>query len=122
MAESGVRGSTNLSDSKEATTLGGNKNGESLNAKAQKALDCPCVAKLRKGPCGTQFTEAFFCFIKSTSEEKGSDCVNPFIALQDCIKANPDAFYAEESDKGEDEVQDCNIRPPSWSREPKSTN
>lgn len=43
---------------------------QSLEAKAQKALDCPCVADLRKGPCGNQFSEAFVCFLKSTTEEK----------------------------------------------------
>ncbi|XP_073112674.1 mitochondrial intermembrane space import and assembly protein 40 homolog isoform X2 [Elaeis guineensis] len=100
---------------------------QSLDVKAQKALECPCVAELRKGPCGTQFTEAFVCFIKSTAEEKGSDCVNPFIALQDCIKANPDAFSKDvldeeenESGKGEEKVEDYKIIPPEWSREPKS--
>ncbi|KAG1355174.1 hypothetical protein COCNU_07G012860 [Cocos nucifera] len=76
---------------------------ESLDVKAQKALECPCVAELRKGPCGTQFTEAFVCFIKSTAEEKGLDCVNPFIALQDCIKANPDAFSKDVLDEEENE-------------------
>ena len=43
---------------------------QSLDAKAQKALECPCIAHLRSGPCGTQFSEAFVCFIKSTAEEK----------------------------------------------------
>lgn len=37
---------------------------------AQKALECPCIADLRSGPCGFQFSEAFLCFLKSTSEEK----------------------------------------------------
>ncbi|XP_008807801.2 mitochondrial intermembrane space import and assembly protein 40 homolog [Phoenix dactylifera] len=112
----------------EATALGSNEN-ESLDMKAQRALECPCVAELRKGPCGTQFTEAFVCFIKSTAEEKGSDCVKPFIALQDCIKANPDAFSKDvlgeeesESGKGEEEVKDYKIIPPLWSRVPKSKN
>jgi len=39
---------------------------------AEKALECPCIADLRKGPCGSQFSEAFLCFLKSTSEEKVS--------------------------------------------------
>lgn len=43
---------------------------KSLEVKAQKALECPCVADLRKGPCGNQFSEAFVCFIKSTAKEK----------------------------------------------------
>lgn len=43
---------------------------QSLDAKAQKALECPCIADLRNGPCGAPFSEAFLCFLKSTSEEK----------------------------------------------------
>ncbi|XP_020262812.1 mitochondrial intermembrane space import and assembly protein 40 homolog, partial [Asparagus officinalis] len=105
----------------EATNFSGDNENESLEVKAQKALECPCVADLRKGPCGNQFSEAFVCFIKSTAKEKGSDCVSPFIALQNCIKANPDAFSKDIiEDKTEDEeVQDYKIIPPSWSREPK---
>ncbi|XP_021285584.1 LOW QUALITY PROTEIN: uncharacterized protein LOC110417532 [Herrania umbratica] len=69
----------------EAAAFGNDEN-QSLDAQAQKALECPCVAELRNGACGVQFTEAFLCFLKSTAEEKGSDCVHPFIALQNCIK------------------------------------
>lgn len=43
---------------------------QSLDVKAQKALECPCIADLRSGPCGEQFSEAFLCFLKITSEEK----------------------------------------------------
>ncbi|KAJ8759266.1 hypothetical protein K2173_006786 [Erythroxylum novogranatense] len=75
----------------EAIAYGSDKN-ESLEVKAQKALECPCIADLRNGPCGAQFSDAFLCFLKSTAEEKGSDCVHPFVALQNCIKANPNAF------------------------------
>ncbi|THU67161.1 hypothetical protein C4D60_Mb05t21730 [Musa balbisiana] len=106
----------------EAMATGDDDSEESLEEKAQRALKCPCVADLRKGPCGVQFSEAFVCFIKSTAEEKGSDCVNPFVALQNCIKANPDAFTKdildEEKEPEEEKVQDYKIIPPSWSREP----
>jgi len=53
---------------------------------------------------------------------QGSDCISPFIALQNCIKANPDAFSKDvlEDESEEEEVQDYKIIPPSWSREPKS--
>lgn len=98
---------------------------ESLEAKAQRALECPCVADLRKGPCGIQFSEALVCFIKSTAEEKGSDCVNPFISLQNCIKANPNAFskdILDAEDTEEEEVQEYKIIPPSWSRESRPKN
>ncbi|KAK8945514.1 hypothetical protein KSP40_PGU020543 [Platanthera guangdongensis] len=88
----------------EAMSEAGDEN-ETLDQKAQRALECPCVADLRKGPCGFQFSEAFVCFIKSTAEEKGSDCVRPFVALQNCIRANPDAFSKEVlEEKDDDEV------------------
>ncbi|KAF8021785.1 hypothetical protein BT93_G2041 [Corymbia citriodora subsp. variegata] len=96
---------------------------ESLDAKVQKALDCPCIADLRSGSCGNQFSEAFVCFLKSTAEEKGSDCVHPFVALQNCIKANPGAFSKEvlEGDdnvkKEEEPKPDYRIIPPTWSKE-----
>ncbi|KAJ0248711.1 Mitochondrial intermembrane space import and assembly protein 40 [Hirschfeldia incana] len=106
---------------------GGNEN-ESLEAKAQKALDCPCIADLRNGSCGSQFTEAFRCFLVSTAEEKGSDCVHPFVALQSCIKANPNAFSKEvlEDEKKEEQQpvpvqQDHRIIPPLWAKDPPRT-
>ncbi|KAF3322339.1 Mitochondrial intermembrane space import and assembly protein 40 [Carex littledalei] len=93
----------------------------SMDEKVQRALECPCVANLRSGPCGTHFTDAFSCFLRSTSEEKGSDCVSPFIALQNCIKANPDAFskdvLEEEPDKEEIIVSERYIKAPTWARE-----
>ncbi|EXB96346.1 hypothetical protein L484_023064 [Morus notabilis] len=103
----------------------GNDGEESLEAKAQKALECPCIAHLRSGSCGVQFSEAFLCFLKSTAEEKGSDCVHPFVALQNCIKANPDAFSKDileddEVKKEEQPTQEYKIYPPEWSKEPRS--
>ncbi|KAJ0037878.1 hypothetical protein Pint_21945 [Pistacia integerrima] len=110
----------------EAAAYGDDEN-ESLDAKAQKALECPCIADLRKGPCGEQFSEAFLCFLKSTSEEKGSDCVHPFVALQNCIKANPNAFSKDILDEDEVKKEEepppsptYKIYPPLWSRGPQS--
>ncbi|CAO2817269.1 unnamed protein product [Amaranthus hypochondriacus] len=105
----------------EAAAYGDDEN-ESMEAKAKKALECPCIADLRKGACGSQFSEAFFCFLKSTAEEKGSDCVHPFVALQSCIKANPNAFTKDivEDDqvkKEEGSSADYRILPPKWSLE-----
>ncbi|PIN02988.1 hypothetical protein CDL12_24488 [Handroanthus impetiginosus] len=109
----------------EAAAYGDEDDNESLEAKAQKALECPCIAHLRSGPCGVQFSDAFVCFLKSTAEEKGSDCVNPFVALQNCIKANSDAFskdVLEEDDikKEEKPSSPHNFRPPVWSNESKA--
>ncbi|KAK7389667.1 hypothetical protein VNO78_24902 [Psophocarpus tetragonolobus] len=102
----------------------GTQHAQSIEAMAQKALECPCVADLRTGPCGSQFSEAFLCFLKSTSLEKGSDCVHPFVALQSCIKANPNAFskdiLGEDETKESEPIQEYKIFPPKWSKESRS--
>ena len=56
---------------------------------------------------------------------QGSDCVHPFVALQNCIKANPDAFSKDvleedEVKKEEEPTQQMKIIPPTWSKEPQS--
>ncbi|CAK9141202.1 unnamed protein product [Ilex paraguariensis] len=56
----------------EAAAFGNDGENESLDVKAQKALECPCIAHLRSGSCGTQFSGAFLCFLKSTAEEKAA--------------------------------------------------
>uniref|UniRef100_A0ACD5USR1 Uncharacterized protein n=1 Tax=Avena sativa TaxID=4498 RepID=A0ACD5USR1_AVESA len=96
---------------------------ESIDVKVQKALECPCVADLKSGPCGSGFVDAFSCFLRSTEVEKGSDCVKPFIALQNCIKENPAAFSKEilEEEENDEEAENSNlkVRAPAWSREAK---
>ncbi|GLJ36460.1 hypothetical protein SUGI_0732230 [Cryptomeria japonica] len=85
----------------EATAKGNDKENESLEVIAQEALECPCLADLRDGPCGGTFSESFKCYIKSSAAEKGSDCVKEFIALQECIEANQDMFakyYVDDKD------------------------
>ncbi|CAL1356398.1 unnamed protein product [Linum trigynum] len=96
---------------------------ESQDSKAEKALECPCISELRNGECGVQFSDAFLCFLKSTAEEKGSDCVRPFVALQNCIKVNPGAFSKDvvkeegEEVKKEEEPVNYRIIPPLWARD-----
>lgn len=109
----------------EAAAFGNEDENLSMEAKAQKALECPCIQNLRSGPCGSQFSEAFLCFLKSTAEEKGSDCVIPFVALQKCIKTNPNAFPKDvlendEVEREEKKKEDYKIIPPRWSVEPSS--
>ncbi|KAI3497448.1 hypothetical protein L1887_40054 [Cichorium endivia] len=109
----------------EAAAFGNEDENLSMEAKAQKALECPCIQNLRSGPCGSQFSEAFLCFLKSTAEEKGSDCVIPFVALQKCIKTNPNAFPKDvlendEVEREEKKKEDYKIIPPRWSVESSS--
>jgi intermembrane space import and assembly protein 40 len=40
--------------------------------------DCPCLGGMATGPCGDQFKAAFSCFVYSTEEPKGMDCVDKF--------------------------------------------
>lgn len=58
---------------------------------------------------------------------QGSDCVHPFVALQSCIKANPNAFAKDVLEDDDDEVkeeeepaQEYKIIPPEWSTESQS--
>ena len=49
--------------------------------------------------------------------------MQPFIALQNCIKENPAAFSKEilEEEENDEEAEKSNlkVRPPAWSREAK---
>ena len=40
--------------------------------------DCPCLGGMAHGPCGEEFRSAFSCFVYSTEEPKGMDCIDKF--------------------------------------------
>jgi intermembrane space import and assembly protein 40 len=40
--------------------------------------DCPCLGGMAHGPCGEEFRAAFSCFVYSTEEPKGMDCIEKF--------------------------------------------
>jgi intermembrane space import and assembly protein 40 len=40
--------------------------------------DCPCLGGMADGPCGEEFKSAFSCFVYSTEEPKGMDCIEKF--------------------------------------------
>lgn len=40
--------------------------------------DCPCLGGMAHGPCGEEFRAAFSCFVYSTEEPKGMDCIDKF--------------------------------------------
>lgn len=40
--------------------------------------DCPCLGGMAHGPCGPEFKEAFSCFVHSTEEPKGMECIEKF--------------------------------------------
>ena len=40
--------------------------------------DCPCLGGMADGPCGENLKAAFSCFVFSTEEPKGMDCIDKF--------------------------------------------
>ncbi|KAK9406125.1 mitochondrial intermembrane space import and assembly protein 40 [Crotalus adamanteus] len=69
--------------------------------------NCPCLGGMASGPCGEQFKSAFSCFHYSKEEIKGSDCVDQFRAMQECMQKYPD-LYPQEDDDEEDEDEEDN--------------
>ena len=49
--------------------------GQAKAARVAEALGCPCVADLKRGPCGPSFVSAFSCFHLSRAEPRGCDCL-----------------------------------------------
>uniref|UniRef100_A0A8C7WU28 Coiled-coil-helix-coiled-coil-helix domain containing 4a n=1 Tax=Oryzias sinensis TaxID=183150 RepID=A0A8C7WU28_9TELE len=66
--------------------------------------NCPCLGGMASGPCGTQFKEAFSCFHYSKEEVKGSECIDKFRSMQECMQRFPE-LYPQEDDK-EDSSQE----------------
>lgn len=67
---------------------------------------------MASGPCGEQFKSAFSCFHYSTEEIKGSDCVDQFRAMQECMQKYPDLYPQEdENDEKEKSSKDLEATP-----------
>ncbi|KAI5456986.1 hypothetical protein BGZ63DRAFT_408451 [Mariannaea sp. PMI_226] len=60
--------------------------------------DCPCLGGMADGPCGEEFKTAFSCFVYSTEEPKGMDCIEKFQGMQECFKKYPEIYGAELAD------------------------
>ncbi|KAM9798676.1 mitochondrial intermembrane space import and assembly protein 40-like [Syngnathus typhle] len=58
---------------------------------------CPCLGGMASGPCGTEFKEAFSCFHYSKEELKGSECLDQFRAMQECMQLYPELYPQEEN-------------------------
>ena len=65
--------------------------------------NCPCIGGTASGPCGYEFREAFTCFHYSNSETKGSECIDKFKALNECMAEFP-TLYSK--DKPEEDLQE----------------
>lgn len=67
---------------------------------------------MASGPCGEQFKSAFSCFHYSTEEIKGSDCVDQFRAMQECMQKYPDLYPQEdENEEKEKSSKDLEATP-----------
>jgi intermembrane space import and assembly protein 40 len=81
--------------------------------------DCPCLGGMADGPCGEEFKAAFSCFVFSTEEPKGMDCVEKFKyvsylrtygdlliwdfrGMQNCFRQYPE-IYGSELDADDEE-------------------
>uniref|UniRef100_A0A8C5KS99 Mitochondrial intermembrane space import and assembly protein 40 n=1 Tax=Jaculus jaculus TaxID=51337 RepID=A0A8C5KS99_JACJA len=62
--------------------------------------NCPCLGGMASGPCGEQFKSAFSCFHYSTEDIKGSDCVDQFRAMQECMQ-KPDLYPQDDEEEEE---------------------
>ncbi|XP_029550351.1 mitochondrial intermembrane space import and assembly protein 40-like isoform X2 [Salmo trutta] len=62
--------------------------------------NCPCLGGMASGPCGTQFKEAFSCFHNSNEEVKGSECIDNFRAMQECMQKYPELYPQEDENDG----------------------
>lgn len=82
--------------------------GEAVGPDGKIDWDCPCLAGMTEGPCAPQFKEAFSCFVYSTEEPKGQDCIQFFEKMHECLVAHPEHYGtvedAEEQDAGEQEA------------------
>ncbi|KAI0184180.1 hypothetical protein EV127DRAFT_351051 [Xylaria flabelliformis] len=66
--------------------------------------DCPCLGGMAHGPCGEEFKAAFSCFVYSTEEPKGMDCIDKFQHMQDCFRLHPEVYSDELAEDDEAEA------------------
>lgn len=75
--------------------------------------NCPCLGGMASGPCGTEFKDAFSCFHYSKEEVKGSDCLEQFRAMQECLQRYPELYPQEDETSSSQTSQDSASPEPS---------
>ncbi|XP_075687928.1 mitochondrial intermembrane space import and assembly protein 40 isoform X1 [Rhinoderma darwinii] len=65
--------------------------------------NCPCLGGMASGPCGEQFKAAFSCFHYSEDDVKGSDCLDQFRGMQECMQKYPDLYPQEDDEDNKDQ-------------------
>ncbi|KAI1109838.1 hypothetical protein F5Y14DRAFT_455585 [Nemania sp. NC0429] len=71
--------------------------------------DCPCLGGMAHGPCGEEFRAAFSCFVYSTEEPKGMDCIDKFQHMQDCFRLHPEVYGDELAEDEETPAADDGV-------------
>ncbi|XP_078677241.1 mitochondrial intermembrane space import and assembly protein 40-B-like isoform X2 [Branchiostoma floridae x Branchiostoma belcheri] len=66
---------------------------------------CPCLGGMASGPCGEPFKEAFSCFHYSQAEPKGSDCIEEFRSMQECMSKYPELYPFDKDEDNDKEEQ-----------------
>ncbi|KAM9362200.1 mitochondrial intermembrane space import and assembly protein 40 [Symphorus nematophorus] len=67
--------------------------------------NCPCLGGMASGPCGSQFKEAFSCFHYSKEEVKGSECIDHFRNMQECMQRYPELYPQEEEKESSSQAE-----------------
>lgn len=57
--------------------------------------NCPCLGGMATGPCGIEFREAFTCFHYSKADPKGSDCLDSFRTMTECMQKYPTLYNSQ---------------------------
>lgn len=66
--------------------------------------NCPCLGGMASGPCGMEFRDAFSCFHYSTTEPKGSDCIDNFRTMQECMVTYPELYPMNDKSNPDESV------------------
>uniref|UniRef100_A0A1A7YRJ3 Coiled-coil-helix-coiled-coil-helix domain containing 4 n=2 Tax=Iconisemion striatum TaxID=60296 RepID=A0A1A7YRJ3_9TELE len=75
--------------------------------------NCPCLGGMASGPCGTEFKDAFSCFHYSKEEVKGSECLEQFRTMQECLQRYPELYPQEDDSSSSQSSQDAAPAEPS---------
>ncbi|XP_054719934.1 mitochondrial intermembrane space import and assembly protein 40-B-like [Uloborus diversus] len=65
---------------------------------------CPCLGSMVVGPCSVEFRDSISCFHNSTAEPKGSDCLEQFRDMNDCMSRYPN-LYKKSDEENENSLQ-----------------
>jgi intermembrane space import and assembly protein 40 len=92
-ASSSISDPGSLSETGEAASVEDDPQQAAFNPETGEInWDCPCLGGMAHGVCGEEFKAAFSCFVYSTEEPKGQDCIEKFRGMQECFRAHPDVY------------------------------